>query len=72
MISVNKFFDIVSTTKNILSKIFTDNSYAEMVYENIIDDVCEDVVTSAAEIFNDSDVSLAVQRSILRKMGIFV
>lgn len=59
-------------TKSILAEIFTDNSYAEMVYENIIDDVCEDVETSADENFNDSDVSLAVQRSILRKMGISV
>lgn len=72
MISVNDFLDIVSTTKNILSKIFTDNSYVELIYEEIIDDVIEDIKTSADEIFNDSDVSLAVQRSMLRKMGISV
>jgi hypothetical protein len=59
-------------TKSILAEIFTDNSYAEMVYENIIDDVCEDVMTSADVDFNYFDVSLAVQRTILQKMGISV
>ena len=59
-------------TKSILAEIFTDNSYAEMVYENIIDDVCEDVETSADVDFNYSDISLAVQRTILQKMGISV
>jgi hypothetical protein len=59
-------------TKSILAKIFTDISYAEMVFENIIDDVCEDVETSADVNFNYSDISLAVQRTILQKMGISV
>lgn len=63
---------IGQTTKSILAEVFTDNTYAEMVYEEIIDEVVEDVETSADVNFNYSDVSLAVQRSILRKMNIFV
>lgn len=65
-------FYIGQQTKSILAKIFTDNSYAEMVFENIIGDVCEDVETSADVNFNYSDISLAVQRTILQKMGISV
>ncbi|MBO5956505.1 MAG: hypothetical protein J6Q39_03010 [Bacteroidales bacterium] len=63
---------IGQTTKSILAEVFTDNTYAEMVYEEIIDEVVEDVETSADVNFNYSDISLAVQRSILRKMNIFV
>ena len=63
---------IGQTTKSILAEVFTDNTYAEMVYEEIIDEVVEDVETSADVNFNYSDISLAVQRSILRKMGISV
>lgn len=63
---------IGQTTKSILSEIFTDNTYAEMMYGEIIDEVVEDVETSADVSFNYSDISLAVQRSILRKMNILV
>lgn len=63
---------IEEQTKSILGRVFTDNSYAEMVYETIIDDVLEDVETSSDINFNDSDISLAVQRTILQKMGISV
>ena len=58
--------------KQYLSQLFTDNSYAEMVYENIIDDVIRDIEECADEEFNYSDISLAVQRTILQKMGISV
>lgn len=63
---------IEETAKSILSEIFTDHTYAEMVFEEIIDEVVEDVETSADVNFNDSDISLAVQRTILQKMGISV
>lgn len=63
---------IGQTTKSILSEIFTDYTYAEMMFEEIIDEVVEDVETSADVNFNYSDISLAVQRSILRKMSILV
>ena len=63
---------IGQTTKSILSEIFTDYTYAEMMYGEIIDEVFEDVETSADVSFNYSDISLAVQRSILRKMNILV
>ena len=58
--------------KQYLSQFFTDNSYAEMVYENIIDDVIRDIEECADEEFNYSDISLAVQRTILQKMGVSV
>ena len=63
---------IEQTTKSIIAEIFTDHTYAEMVYEEIINEVVEDVETSADVNFNYSDVSLAVQRTILQKMGISV
>lgn len=63
---------IGQTTKSILSEIFTDYAYAEMMYGEIINEVVEDVETSADVNFNYSDISLAVQRSILRKMNILV
>ena len=63
---------IGQTTKSILSEIFTDYTYAEMMFEEIIDEVVEDVETSADVNFNYSDISLAVQRSILRKRNILV
>lgn len=63
---------IEEQTKSILGRVFTDNSYVEMVYETIIDDVLEDVETSSDINFNYSDISLAVQRTILQKMGISV
>ena len=43
-----------------------------MVADNIIDDVITDIEESADADFNYSDISLAVQRTILQKMGIFV
>ena len=53
--------------KHILSQIFTDNEYMELVYGIIIDDVIRDIKECADEEFNDSDVSLAVQRTLDRK-----
>ena len=63
---------IEETTRSIIAEIFTDRTYAEMVYEEVINEVVEDVETSADVNFNYSDVSLAVQRTILQKMGISV
>ena len=63
---------IEETIRSIIAEIFTDHTYAEMVYEEVISEVVEDVETSADANFNYSDVSLAVQRTILQKMGISV
>ena len=63
---------IEETTRSIIAEIFTDHTYAEMVYEEVISEVVEDVETSADANFNYSDASLAVQRTILQKMGISV
>ena len=63
---------IEETTRSIIAEIFTDHTYAEMVYEEVISEVVEDVETSADANFNYSDVSLAVQRTILQQMGISV
>lgn len=58
--------------KQYLSQLFTDTEYMELVYGIIIDDVIRDIEESADADFNYSDISLAVQRTILQKMGISV
>jgi hypothetical protein len=58
--------------KQYLSQLFTDTEYMELVYGIIIDDVIRDIEECADEEFNYSDISLAVQRTILQKMGISV
>ena len=58
--------------KHYLSQLFTETEYMELVYDTIIDDVIRDIEECADEVFNYSDVSLAVQRTILQKMGISV
>ena len=56
--------------KHIFSQIFTDNEYMELVYGIIIDDVIRDIEECAEEEFNDSDVSLAVQRTLIKALNI--
>lgn len=58
--------------KHILSQIFTDNEYMELVYGIIIDDVIRDIEECADENFNFSDVSLAVQRTLMKALNIEV
>ena len=58
--------------KQYLSQLFTDTEYMELVYGIIIDDVIRDIEECADEEFNYSDISLAVQRTILQKMGVSV
>ena len=58
--------------KHNLSQIFTDNEYMELVYGIIIDDVIRDIEECADEEFNDSDVSLAVQRTLMKALNIEV
>ena len=58
--------------KHYLSQLFTETEYMELVYDTIIDDVIRDIEECADEKFNYSDVSLAVQRTILQKIGISV
>ena len=58
--------------KHILSQIFTDNEYMELVYGIIIDDVIRDIEECADEKFNYSDVSLAVQRTLMKALNIEV
>ena len=58
--------------KHILRQIFTDNEYMELVYGIIIDDVIRDIEECADEVFNDSDVSLAVQRTLMKALNIEV
>ena len=56
--------------KHILSQIFTENEYMELVYGIIIDDVVRDVEECADTEFNDSDISLAVQRTLMKALNI--
>lgn len=63
---------ISQEVKELLPAIFTDSTYSNMVADNIIEDVITDIEESADIDFNYSDISLAVQRTILQKMGISV
>jgi hypothetical protein len=63
----------IKATPNIkeqISFLFTDDEYAEMLYDRIIDDVVEDIKSCAdVDNFNGSDIALAIQRVLLRKLG---
>lgn len=67
---INEYIE--DETKSILSNVFTEASYMNMAYGTIIDDVKNDVKECADEEFNDSDVSLAVQRSLLKALNVEV
>ena len=63
---------IEDETKSILLNVFTETSYMNMVYGTIIDDVKTDVKECANKDFNSSDISLAVQRALLKALNIEV
>ena len=63
---------IEDETKSILSNVFTETSYMNMVYGTIIDDVKTDAKECADKDFNSSDISLAVQRALLKALNIEV
>ena len=56
--------------KQYLSQLFTKTEYMELVYGIIIGDVIRDIEECADEEFNDSDVSLAVQRVLMKALNI--
>lgn len=56
--------------KHYLSQLFTETEYMELVYGIIIDDVIRDIEECADEEFNFSDVSLAVQRTLMKALNI--
>lgn len=56
--------------KQYLSQLFTETEYMELVYGIIIGDVIRDIEECADEEFNDSDVSLAVQRTLMKVLNI--
>ena len=56
--------------KQCLSQLFTETEYMELVYGIIIDEVIRDIEDCADEEFNYSDVSLAVQRTLLKALNI--
>lgn len=58
------------TTHKILSNIFTETEYRNIVYGIIIDDVVRDVEECADKEFNDSDISLAVQRTLMKALNL--
>lgn len=58
--------------KQFLSQLFTETEYMELVYGIIIDDVIRDIEECANEEFNYSDVSLAVQRTLMKALNIEV
>ena len=67
-VEINEYIE--DETKSILSNVFTETSYMNMVYDIIIDDVKTDVKECADEEFNDSDISLAVQRTLMKALNI--
>ena len=56
--------------KQYLSQLFRETEYMELVYGIIIDDVIRDIEECADEEFNYSDVSLAVQRTLMKALNI--
>jgi hypothetical protein len=58
--------------KQFLNQLFTETEYMELVYGIIIDDVIRDIEECADEEFNYSDVSLAVQRTLMKALNIEV
>jgi hypothetical protein len=56
--------------KQFLNQLFTETEYMELVYGIIIDDVIRDIEECADEEFNYSDVSLAVQRTLMKALNI--
>ena len=67
-VEMNEYIE--NETKSILSNVFTETSYMNMAYGTIIDDVKNDVKECADEEFNDSDISLAVQRALIKALNI--
>ena len=56
--------------KQFLSQLFTETEYMELVYGITIDDVIRAIEEGADEKFNYSDVSLAVQRTLMKALNI--
>lgn len=69
---LDKRWYINVTTHKILSNIFTETEYRNIVYGIIIDDVVRDVEECADKEFNDSDISLAVQRTLMKALNLEV
>jgi len=55
--------------KRQLSYVFTDLDKMERVYYLIIDDVITDIEECADENWNNSDVSIAIQRALMEKLN---
>ncbi len=55
-----------------LIKQTVSNDYADYILDVIIDDVKEDVLTSADKDFNEDDVRFAIGRVLMKKLGIEV
>jgi hypothetical protein len=55
-----------------LLKQTVSNDYVDYILNVIIDDVKEDVLTSADENFNEDDVRFAIGRVLMKKLGIEV
>ena len=65
---MNKYIE--DETRSILLNVFTETNYMNMVYGTIIDNVKTDVKECADKDFNRSDISLAVQRVLLKALNI--
>ena len=54
---------------SLLKKSISDD-YAVYIADNILDDVVEDVKTSAGEDYSDEDVRFAIGRVLIDRLGI--
>lgn len=63
--------NIAHSALSVLERLF-DKDYADIVFNAIIEDVIADVKECADEQFCDADVQLAVNRVIVKKLGVSV
>ena len=62
--------EVYYTLENIISSFADDFSDAKAIADEVIDEVIEDVEACADEDFNDSDISIAFTRVLMKRLRI--
>lgn len=52
-----------------LAQVFTDNSEREEIIDSVLDDVVADIDETADDDWNFSDISIALQRVLYKKIA---
>lgn len=52
-----------------LAQVFTDNSEREEIIDSVLDDVVTDIDETADDDWNFSDISIALQRVLYKKIA---